>query len=240
MREREGGLVARAKEGRPGGGMPPQREASGEKMKKTRCEGFHSSFPASGQERRGQTLSHANPRHAELFSRFSKRKERKEEREEDGEELEVPPVSARKLRRVGARRSDKREGRRARGEINLLVVVQTHRLLNSSKPNTGSTPSARSSRRRGARHGELERGFYFEERREREEEERARRPPTLSLAREAGFFRLWSPLCARAVSRRKEVPFPLSFDSIAKQTSHSRSDAKKPSLGPRSGLRIAL
>ena len=97
MREREGGLVARAKEGRPGGGMPPQREASGEKMKKTRCEGFHSSFPASGQERRGQTLSHANPRHAELFSRFSKRKERKEEREEDGEELEVPPVSARKL-----------------------------------------------------------------------------------------------------------------------------------------------
>ena len=87
MREREGGLVARAKERRPGGGMPPQREASGEKMKKTRCEGFHSSFPASGQERRGQTLSHANPRHAELFSRFSKRKERKEEREEDGEEL---------------------------------------------------------------------------------------------------------------------------------------------------------
>ena len=83
--------MARAKEGRPGGGMPPQREASGEKMKKTRCEGFHSSFPASGQERRGQTLSHANSRHAELFSRFLKRRERKEEREEDGEELEVPP-----------------------------------------------------------------------------------------------------------------------------------------------------
>jgi hypothetical protein len=153
----------------------------------------------------------------------------------------APRLRKETRRRVGARRrSDKREGRRARGEINLLVVVQTHRLLNSSKPNTGSTPSARSSRRRGARHGELERGFYFEERREREEEERARRPPTLSLAREAGFFRLWSPLCARAVSRRKEVPFPLSFDSIAKQTSHSRSDAKKPSLGPRSGLRIAL